>query len=143
MVLPMDPGAYVDSIRRRDFPYVIIDHSGVDERTIGGSHEPPGGQRRTELSALAWPPPDRVHHRQSGDGLRAGTPGRVSGSAAAGRNSPYEDLVAEGNFHQPLAYECTRNGLALPDPPTAIFAANDVSAFGVMDAVRDARSAHS
>ena len=32
MILPMDPGAYVDSIRRRDFPYVIIDHTGVDEQ---------------------------------------------------------------------------------------------------------------
>ena len=46
--------------------------------------------------------------------------------------------MREGNFHQPLAYERTRELLALPEPPTAIFAANDISAFGVMDAVRDA-----
>jgi LacI family transcriptional regulator len=49
-----------------------------------------------------------------------------------------EALVRKGNFHSPLAYERTRELLALPEPPTAIFAANDVSAFGVMDAVRDA-----
>jgi LacI family transcriptional regulator len=48
-----------------------------------------------------------------------------------------ESLIAEGNFHRPLAFQRTRELLALANPPTAIFASNDVSAFGVMDAVRD------
>jgi LacI family transcriptional regulator len=47
-------------------------------------------------------------------------------------------LICEGDFHQPGGYDGTRHLLALSDPPTAIFASNDVSAFGVMEAVRDA-----
>ena len=31
LVLPADPGAYLDSIRRRGFPYVLIDHGGIGE----------------------------------------------------------------------------------------------------------------
>src|SRR5690606_34990441 len=33
------------------------------------------------------------------------------------------------------SYEAALHLLDLPDPPTAIFAANDVSAFGVIDAI--------
>ena len=46
--------------------------------------------------------------------------------------------MAEGNFHQPLGYACANTLLARFPRPTAIFASNDVSATGVMEAVRDA-----
>ena len=65
---------------------------------------------------------------------------RIAGyrRAHAERGFPVdESLVRIGDFHQPLGYERARELLALDEPPTAIFASNDVTAFGVMDAVRD------
>jgi LacI family transcriptional regulator len=47
------------------------------------------------------------------------------------------ELIVEGDFFQPGGYAGARKLLALPQPPTAIFASNDVSAFGVMEAVRE------
>lgn len=47
-------------------------------------------------------------------------------------------LVKNGEWEDPKsAYEATQRLLALPEPPTAIFAANDVMATGVIDAVCD------
>jgi len=46
------------------------------------------------------------------------------------------ELVREGNFFQPSGYVGASALLELPHPPTAIFASNDVSAFGVMEAIR-------
>jgi LacI family transcriptional regulator len=139
MILPMDPGSYVDSIRRRDFPYVIIDHTGVDEQgpSVGATNRLGAIDAVNYLLSLG--------HRRIG--FITGIPEmgcaqeRLVGYQEALQQAglPYDaSLVEEGNFRQPLAYECTRRLLALPDPPTAIFAANDISAYGVMDAVRDA-----
>jgi LacI family transcriptional regulator len=47
------------------------------------------------------------------------------------------ELVYEGDFFQPLGYTGASALLELSHPPTAIFASNDVSAFGVMEAVRE------
>jgi LacI family transcriptional regulator len=47
------------------------------------------------------------------------------------------ELVFEGDFFRPLGYAGARALLELSHPPTAIFASNDVSAFGVMEAVRE------
>ena len=47
-------------------------------------------------------------------------------------------LVKNGEWEDPSsAYRATREFMALPDPPTAIFAANDVMASGVMEAAND------
>jgi LacI family transcriptional regulator len=46
-------------------------------------------------------------------------------------------LIHEGDFWQPSGFTAAHSLLALPEPPTAIFASNDVMAFGVMEAVRD------
>ncbi len=139
MILPVDPGAYLASIRRRAFPYVLIDHGGLDDQgpSVGATNRVGAMEAVSYLAGLG--------HRRIG--FITGNPemgcarDRLIGyrEALADAGLPFdESLVREGNFHQPLGYERTRELLALPEPPTAIFAANDVSAFGVMDAVRDA-----
>lgn len=44
-------------------------------------------------------------------------------------------LIVPGLFQQTGGYAATEQLLALPDPPTAIFAANDEMAFGALDAI--------
>jgi LacI family transcriptional regulator len=46
-------------------------------------------------------------------------------------------LQYEGGFFQPDGYAGAEALLDLDDPPSAIFASNDVMAMGVMDAVRN------
>jgi len=48
------------------------------------------------------------------------------------------DLIQSGDYTQKAGFQGAQALLRLPDPPTAIFAANDGSAFGVMRAAQDA-----
>lgn len=48
------------------------------------------------------------------------------------------DLVAVGDFSQTTGWSCAQRLLSLPEPPTAIFAANDQSAIGAIEAAREA-----
>ena len=58
------------------------------------------------------------------------------GLAAAGIPL-HEDLIEFGDYTTEMAVICARKLLALPDRPTAIFAANDMSAMGVYQAARE------
>lgn len=48
------------------------------------------------------------------------------------------DLIQQGDYTRETAFQCAQTLLAQPSPPTAIFAANDQSALGVIDAARQA-----
>jgi LacI family transcriptional regulator len=48
------------------------------------------------------------------------------------------DLIQPGDYTGETGFQRAQVLLGLPDPPTAIFAANDRSAFGVLDAAREA-----
>lgn len=75
--------------------------------------------------------------------------GRRDLQSAIRRQQGYEDglrqadipidpvLIQEGNFTAEAGYRCAQNLLQLKGRPTAIFAANDESAFGVINAARD------
>ncbi len=138
LVLPRDPGEYLASLRQRHFPYVLIDHQGVgDVESAVGATNRQGGYKATEyLIGLG-------HQRI---GFITGTMDlgcsrdRLEGYHAAlydGGLPSDPQLIQEGDFWQPSGFAAARNLLALSEPPTAIFASNDVMAFGVMEAVRD------
>lgn len=50
---------------------------------------------------------------------------------------PSKSLIVQGDFTQPGGFEAAKILLAQSRRPTAIFAANDAMAFGVMDAIKD------
>lgn len=81
-------------------------------------------------------------------------PSTGAGSATYGRAQRYEgfcralresgrtlppELVVEGNFRYESGRTAMRRFLALPHPPDAVFAANDMMAMGAMSVIRDAR----
>lgn len=138
LVLPRDPSAYVRTLRQRQFPYVVIDHQGVDGRgpAVRAQHRQ-GAYDATRYLI-------RQGHRRIG--FIAGPPDifaareRLEGYKAALRDAglPIDPLlVHEGDFFQPRGYSAAVELLALAERPTAIFAANDLTAFGVMEAARD------
>jgi LacI family transcriptional regulator len=59
---------------------------------------------------------------------------RAALDAAGLQHDP--ELVRYGDFHHVGGYERARELLALPDPPTAVFAGSDEQAFGVVEAAR-------
>lgn len=48
------------------------------------------------------------------------------------------DLIVRGSFREPGGYEATRQLLTLAQPPTAIFAVNDLAAVGALRAIEEA-----
>lgn len=138
IVLPREPEAYLRSLRQRNFPYVLIDQFGIDESDLsvtsanreGGyvatKHLIDLGHRRIGL-ITGWLDMISADHRI--EGYRA---------ALADHNLPFDQsLVFTGDFTQSGGFLGAGYLLDLPQPPTAIFASNDISAVGAMDAIRD------
>jgi LacI family transcriptional regulator len=137
IVLPRNPGAYLLSLRTRNFPYVLIDHQGIDEQgpAVGATNWQ-GAFNATEYLI-------QLGHKRIGfitGSMDLGSArDRLAGYQAALRTHhiPIEaELVYEGDFAQPDGYEGGNYLLSQPNPPTAIFASNDVMAMSVIDAVR-------
>jgi LacI family transcriptional regulator len=66
---------------------------------------------------------------------------RLQGYEAALRQAniaPDPDLMTIGDFTTETGRRCARQLLSLPNPPSAIFAANDQSAIGAIEAAREA-----
>jgi DNA-binding LacI/PurR family transcriptional regulator len=62
----------------------------------------------------------------------AGGPQRQTGFVEAMRRYGLAPIVVEGDFNEAAGYEATGQLMALQHPPTAIFAANDLAAVGVL-----------
>jgi LacI family transcriptional regulator len=138
LVLPRNPEAYLESLRQRRFPYVLVDHQGIDDTgpAVGATNWQGAYDATRHLI-------EQGHQRigfVTGTLDRGCARDRLAGYQAALVEqglTPDPHLIQEGDFFQPRGYASAQALLALPQPPTAIFASNDVSAFGVMEAVRD------
>jgi LacI family transcriptional regulator len=138
VVLPHDPESYMGVLRQRSFPCVLVDHQGIGMDTLSvGATNFEGALAATEYLI-------NLGHRRIGF-----VTGTMTMGCATERLRGYEralkqhglrydaKLVARGDFQQPQGYACTHQLLSLKPRPTAIFASNDVMAFGAMEAARD------
>jgi len=137
LVLPRNPGAYLESLRTRNFPYVLVDHQGIDDQgpSVGATNWQ-GAFNATEYLI-------QLGHQRIGFITGSMDLGcardRLAGYQAALRTHhlpSLSELVYQGDFHPLDGYTGGNQLLDLPNPPTAIFASNDVMALSVIDAVR-------
>ncbi len=134
---------YFDTLHEHKIPFVVIDQRGElgpDIPSVGATNWF-GGRTATEhlislghrrIAVITGPPALRCNQD------------RLAGYRAAleSANIPFDpDLVRSGAFTQETGYDQTPELLELPEPPTAIFAGNDVQAMGVYGALR-ARGLH-
>lgn len=138
IVLPRHPEAYLRTLRQRKFPYVLVDHQGIDDRgpAIGATNRAGAYDATRYLLALG--------HRHIGFITGAMDLGcsreRLDGyRAALGDHGVSLDpqWIREGDFLQPGGYAQAVELMNLPNPPSAIFASNDIMAFGAMEAARE------
>jgi LacI family transcriptional regulator len=136
--LPRDPAAYIETLRRQNFPYVLIDHQGIgdEHRSVGATNWQGAVDATRHLIELG--------HRRIGFITGAMELGcavdRLAGyKAALGEYgiAADPDLIYEGDFVRSTGFARARELLALPDPPTAIFASNDEMALGTIQAAHD------
>lgn len=137
IVLPREPEAYLESLRQREFPHVLIDQFGIDDADLSvTAANYQGGYEATKHLI------DLGHNRigmVTGWSDMISAKHRLEGYKAALTDhgiSLDPDLIFEGDFTQACGFNGASRFLDLPVPPTAVFASNDVSAVGVIDAAR-------
>jgi LacI family transcriptional regulator len=138
LLVPQNSETYIKSLHERQFPYVVIDHQGFDDysSTVVATNWQGAFDATEYLISLGH---RRLGHIAGDQRLSAGVD-RLSGYRAAleKHHIPFDAaLVAEGHFQQADSYAAANALLDLEGPPTAIFAASDMSAFGAAEAIRD------
>jgi LacI family transcriptional regulator len=139
LVAPLIPAAYLNELREHNYPYVLIDQTDVAENSsVVESTNWQGAYDATHyLIQLGH---TRIAFIKGSSVVRSATD-RLQGykAALADHNIPVrEDVVIEGDYQQHTGYETTRKLLQSAElRPTAIFASNDLAAFGAMDAARE------
>lgn len=139
LVAPLVPTTYLDALRERDFPYVLIDQTDATENSsvVEATNRQGAYEATRYLHQLGH---TRIAFITGALAVRSAQD-RLQGykSALADCDIPIqEELIAKGDYQQHTGYESAKRLLqSLDSPPTAIFASNDLSAFGAMDAARE------
>jgi LacI family transcriptional regulator len=139
LLLPTNVAAYMESLQAQQFPHVLIDYQAV-ENTWTSTIQATNWQGAYEATQYLI----ELGHRRIGYmvGLREM---QCSLDRLAGYRTALEDngisfdpaLVCNGDFFLSEGYRAATVLLQTSPPPTAIFAANDISALGVMEAIRN------
>ena len=139
IVLPRDLPDYVEQLRTESFPFVLIDYDDAAPGCNVVNAANRSGTREAIRHLIT------LGHRRIGF-----ITGRDNVGATHERLAGYREelavvglpldpaYVVQGDFWEPRGYTATRELLALPERPTAIFTSSDMAAFGALRAARDA-----
>jgi LacI family transcriptional regulator len=137
LVLPRDTEAYLDTLGRQGFPFVLVDYraQSSDIPAVSATNFEGAYDAMTYLINLG--------HRRvgfiTGDMETGSANERLRGyqSALTDTGIPVDpELIYQGNFFQLSGLQGANQLLSISEPPTAIFASNDVMASGAYEAIR-------
>ncbi len=136
LVLPDEHASYVEELRRHGIPFAVVDDRGEslpDVPSVGATNFA-GGFAATEYLLS-------LEHRRiaviGGQPYKC-TMARIAGYRAALQEAgvPVDPLLVQpGSFQAKAGYAAANALLDVPEPPTAIFAGNDLQAMGVYRAL--------
>lgn len=140
LVLPRNAETYLETLYARSFPHVLVDHQGISQKVQAPSISAENWKGAYEATSYLL----QLGHRRigfiTGSMDMGSAQDRLAGYQKALQDqgiSVLSELIREGDFLQPLGYRHARDLFALSERPTAIFASNDFTAFGVMEAARE------
>lgn len=139
LVAPLVPATYLNVLRKQNFPCVLIDQADTTENSnvVEATNWQGAYEATRYLSQLGH---TRIAFITGALAVRSAVD-RLQGYKAALTDCDIpirEELIIEGDYQQRTGFETARSLLQSVDPPpTAIFASNDLSAFGAMDAARE------
>jgi len=139
LVVPSNYDLLLDLCQRYQRPYVLVDYQDASDPGDALTVEVNNRQSIVNVMDHLF---DLGHRRIgfiTGNRVHASAQQRLQGylDALEDAGIAYDPaLVGEGNWMHPRAYDVAQNLLNLDDPPTAIVASNDLSAFGAMQAAR-------
>ncbi|WP_051935688.1 LacI family DNA-binding transcriptional regulator [Deinococcus sp. YIM 77859] len=138
MVLPRSLDRYADTLKQAQVPVVVVAsaNTSMPFPLVDADHYRGTRQAVAHLVELGHRRIAFIAGRRDTTASLERFRGYREGLLTAGL--PFDPLLVQpGEYTQPGGFAAAQALLELPHPPTAIFAANDVSAFGAMEAVKD------
>ncbi len=137
LVVPLISTTYLDALRKQDFPYVLIDQSDQTETSsmVNATNWQGAYEATRYLIELGHKHIGFITGRHELHSALERMNGYKQAIIDHGL-TPRPEAIIEGDFLEDGGYAAAQKLLALPQRPTAVFAANDLSALGAMEAFR-------
>jgi LacI family transcriptional regulator len=129
----------IETLREADVPFVLVNRhtDPIPANAVVPDDYAGAAAAVDHLIALGH---RRIAHIAGSDQMSTGHTRRLGYLETIQRHhlAADPDLVVPGSFREPGGYEAMRRLLDLPQPPTAVFAVNDLAAIGAIRAIEDA-----
>lgn len=136
LIVPITQKTYLDALKDQNFPYVLVDQADETSNVVNSTNWQGAYDATTYLIGLGH---RKIAHITGMPAISTAHE-RLEGYKAAlnDHHIPVnENYILEGDFNHKLGYIQAQKIMVMEDRPTAVFAANDLTALGTLEAARD------